>query len=209
MLNKKTSLLSIIIIILIGTLALLYQNYSTKDIKNCNNLKNTQDQNECLIKVAVKKDDAQLCDDFKAIEPGVCKRMVYINEKNIQGCQDLQKTNPLDSEICLSGIAKANNDINLCNELTLESTKDSCIFNVGINAKDTDTCNLIGDKLKKEFCFIKLAQNLNNLQICENIQTENEIKLCFSEYKLVTKENLNCNDLTDSYKTVCSAVNNQ
>lgn len=202
--HRKYIFIAAILIVIIGLLAFYLQ--KTSQLRACKDKETQQQQNNCLVEYAAEQNEIEICDEIDSSSQGACLREVYIARESLDSCLELKEDYPLDSDICISGVAKAQNNLALCERIELNAAKDSCVKQVVIASDDISGCDLITNQAQQEFCYIKIAQNTNDLTVCENINSENQLKLCFTEYKLITGEEPNCSLLTEENSQICTEL---
>jgi hypothetical protein len=202
--HKKLFTLIILIIISIGASFLYFEYQASKPIKECNKFTDKNENANCLINYAKEKNNVAICENFDENLTGACKRNVYIEQKNILGCEGIKIKYPLDADLCFAGIAKKNANIEICNKIEIPAAKDGCIYQVSQETQNPSYCEKISDPLKMDFCYIKMAQTLKDINYCENVKDTNQLKACFTEYRIVTSENPDCAILkTEEVKMAC------
>lgn len=100
----------------------------------------------------------------------------------------------------IKGIAETDVEkaASLCQTLTLQTSKDLCLNNIGEIAEDERYCTLIIDERTKDICFSNVARILEKSIICESISKESRKDSCYMNFVV---------DFQDY--TVCDKVNNQ
>ncbi|HIH47385.1 TPA: hypothetical protein HA297_03720, partial [Candidatus Woesearchaeota archaeon] len=82
---------------------------------------------------------------------------------------------PRGRDACIKQIAIERNELDLCERITTQSTKNGCYYAFAISMKNMDLCRHIvkGDRgterdLEKRYeCFIEFVDELADLEICE------------------------------------------
>ena len=86
-------------------------------------------------------------------------------------------------ESCISLIALTTNNKDLCEALTLNSTRDNCLLRVSYFYNDPLLCDKIIKGSVKDHCFLGIAIKLKNLSFCDKIINKNTLQECMGEIK--------------------------
>lgn len=87
---------------------------------------------------------------------------------------------PMGRDACVKQIAIERNDLELCERISTQSTKNGCYYAFAVSMKNMDLCRHIvkGDRgterdLEKRYeCFIEFVDELADLEICETMVTK-------------------------------------
>src|SRR3989339_1287140 len=201
--HRKIIFLIISILVVVGILVFIYEYKDLKNIKKCESINDEQEKNDCLVDYAVSKGDIDACDDFEENLQGTCKRNILIEEENLSGCEELKNSYMLDSQICIDGIARKQNNLDICSQIEIPAIKDTCIKKIALNTNNIEACKQIENELRKDFCYITFAQQMKDIKVCENVTADEQLKLCYKEYELILGETPNCESLDGKYRQTC------
>ena len=121
---------------------------------------------------------------------------------------------PRGRDACIKQIAIERNELDLCERITTQSTKNGCYYAFAISMKNMDLCRHIvkGDRgterdLEKRYeCFIEFVDELADLEICEtHVNKERYHDQCIDRILDVDKTQLGTCDFyqTDEKKIRC------
>ena len=108
---------------------------------DCNSFTNELERENCIL--AEKDPNLKQCLDRTLEEQIFC---IALLKKDIKMCDSLQTPR---KQICKINI---NQDISVCEEITLIEDKDNCYFDFGTNNKNLESCNKIEDLTRKKIC---------------------------------------------------------
>ncbi len=120
------------------------------DISICENkITNEASKDACFSSVAATKKDFSICEKISAtyrIER--CYKYVAKEKGNLLECKTFSARR---EQYCMLGVAVANFDISICEELISDGDKEECYVDIAIETKDSSLCEKAGSW--KDFCL--------------------------------------------------------
>ena len=109
-----------------------------------------------------------------------CYHNFAISEKNVSHC----KRTSLYTNICISNVAKENQDITICEEIKEQHPKELCYIDVIIikQALDISYCEEIKTIATKDFCLEEVARLKKSSSACEKIQNPVVKNRCLQKF---------------------------
>lgn len=125
-------------------------------------------KNSCIIKIAKKLNDPNICNEFDGRSKENC--LFYyvdyiISEEN---CEKLKYY----KQDCYHKLAKKLHDVNFCDKVQHETTKRICISE---SAKSAEDCDKIEEKYPRWDCIIEHAKSAED---CDKIESDYSKKKC-------------------------------
>jgi len=124
----------------------------------------------CFEKLAIKNNDYNLCKNIHetSIQQNCLLRFLRCEEVNND-----------HKDECFASLGALNQNLNECDEIIDQSTRDSCYFGVSTGSGSIDGCTMISDEneTRKDFCYYILGGKFQNKSVCDNIinpKTRNE-----------------------------------
>jgi hypothetical protein len=164
----------------------------------CNQIKTTQEKDDCYHELAVQNSNYFICKKISAsfkenqYRRDKCLSEVLKSVKVIDLCELFQK-NALKQN-CYMETGKENLDVNACNKIELKENAIECRTYVAENSTEEEKCFLFEENELKNKCFNSVAVNSNNEKICSEINNTDKKDICF-------------NELADNNPELCSEIN--
>jgi len=165
---------------------------SVQDENICLKVFNSDTKNNCLIQIAVKKKNLEICELISSeetreecitsvgpmIEDVPCEEKETIAEKN--SCLKDRAITQDDSMICETitdfdirgecyyDFALSKEDSTYCSSIPANKIflRDDCYLEIAINNSDSELCESILDSVKYFSCFVTIASDLEEVSIC-------------------------------------------
>lgn len=154
------SILLVLISILIPIIAIFN---ATSRSKTC-----SSDDWNCYARIAIKQDNPLICDQVQA-HTSECLHSYAKYKNDISFCNLISNNSYRDS--CILDIKKIIiGDINICNSLNAQDSKNFCYGKVAVELKDLSICDkIINSKDGKDSCYTEIATALGDSSICDKI----------------------------------------
>ena len=127
--------------------------------ETCTNMKEGIDRDICYIELVKKNKDPNLCEYVSKTGGNQAGCFYKALGKNIDTISE-KDCNTLGTysiysfmEACLSDAAKNDNNINLCQKVNDQGSRDMCYFNAILKNKNVDDCNKIIRQSLQEICM--------------------------------------------------------
>ena len=113
---------------------------------------------EKVANIAIQKNDPTECSKIKVLFP-----IMEPSEEDV-----IQE--------CYFRLAHILNDEKVCNYISGEAYKNSCIKDIGASTNDITSCERINDQLDKGSCYKTFTEQGTNMSVCENISSDSGTK---------------------------------
>ena len=159
------------------TLLVYYNSKIEPDI--CLKLSETYRTN-CLIMVAVSKDDIGFCKNLPEIEANDCYGIFAFRHKDPSFCDKIVSSYKRDD--CYEGSVFYIKSGTQCDKINDNFKRDNCYSKAAYETNNTKFCEKIeGPIIEKDSCYHRIALQKKNRPICDMIKNQSFREDCYSE----------------------------
>jgi antitoxin component YwqK of YwqJK toxin-antitoxin module len=160
----------------------------------CSFIKDSDMKKECQGKI-----DSDTCEELKELDQkNKCLINIARTSKDVKDCDKIDSLD--DKDACRKFLGTDNNDADVCLQINDLDTKDECLADVAMHTKNKDLCDKIVSDDAKGLCQIYLMSNEGKIDKskCDKMK-EGWIKdMCNSCYAVSIKDMKVCNQVKDT-----------
>ena len=185
---------------------------AAKDPGLCLSLEDRRDINDCVRKVALAAEDADMCDEYinKGVnyenQLGQCLSDVGGRTGDLtlcdRGASEYQKWD------CYKEVGVLKQQPQVCAGIDMPSYKSDCYARIGMETGNIDLCQKAAEADKgtmSDACFRDKAVGDNNYELCQHIDSKITRDACYMDIAVETGNADACRGMTKDYSNICLA----
>lgn len=158
---------------------------SKNNINICDDASTNGAKYTCIAYYAKEKEDLTSCNSLPEFDQQGCVMSIAVKTKDLNLCKTLKSNDyqvSCETQVQTKS-AVTSGDESSCDNILGQSSKDKCYAGVAIKNGDTNMCKKVVAVVYNTSCYMQIAKNKNNPQICNMIESAPDKELCLSEVK--------------------------